>query len=619
MNFDGGRRAISGFLFQILVGGALRAAGNCQDYLKSDSSELGAVVKLARTGQVFHEFADQDLIVRNRVVNPASAVSAEITLVQVKFSARGTANPIGPAELAKIIAGLKSATKRIENAGERVTGYFLVTNRSVSDSKPSLRTKVANSIHDQLQMVENAAISTWHDKLTTFARRFGRTDDEIEGGRQRLLGLIFETTTNGASQGEISHADLLRCLCGDERAQELTSQKQASAMQQQVGGFDVDHRRTPIRRERMANIERDCAGRALILFAGPGGSGKTAALHDWTGQLANNASTTTTTTKTAPMVAMLAARELPDDWLSEAVNSWNPALRPLNANEALERLIIAGGASVPLLHLALDGVDEYPGDATIEGRVRRLAKWFWEQDKAALAGSPLRARLVITCRNAAELAYDWLLLRRSGGALHGGPEPLVVMFDKFSEKELRELLRVNFPAFERQLLRDEGADTASRDIFATADSSSVSTDRNAPRHPLVELLLDPVMWRSFCEVTDETRARLVAGHREEERELAKHFCNRFFEKARERTRIPRRTLQTALATIAADHLAKGRRFRTVTEWQQSACASSGLSFPDARLLATEAASGGLIREETGSRWDWRNDAVEIHLANLFEL
>lgn len=613
MNSDGGIRAISGFLFQVLVGGSLRAAGECRDCKKSDSSELDALVELARTGEVVHEFADEDLMVRNFVVGPASAANAEITLVQVKFSARGPANSIGPAELGKIIAALENTTRHIEKLGERVTGYVLVTNRTITPSKPPLRTKVANAIYDRLQRVEGAAISTWHDNLTNFARRFGRRDDEIEAGRQRLLGLIFEATTTGTSKGIITRADLLRCLCGDERAQELNAAKLAATMQQQVAGFDVDHRRIPVRRERMASIERECAGRALVIFAGSGGSGKTAALHDWTTQLANSASTT----NAAPLVAMLTARELPEDWLSEAVSGWNPALRPVNANEALQRLRIGDGGSVPLLHLALDGADEYPGDATIEGRVRRLAKWFWEQDKAALGGDPLHARLVITCRNATDFAYDWLMLRRSGGTLAGGRTPLVVLFDKFSEAELRELLRTNFPELERQLLRDEGTENVSLSIFVTAHASSVSTDQSSPRHPLAELLLDPVMWRAFCEITDETRARLVAGHREEERELAKYFCDRFIEKARVRTLIPRPTLETALASIAADHQAEGRRFRMIDQWQRSAHSSSGMSIPEARKLATEAASGGLIREEAGGRWDWRNDAVELHLAGLF--
>jgi len=235
----------------------------------------------------------------------------------------------------------------------------------------------------------------------------------------------------------------------------------------------------------------------------------------------------------------------------------------------------------------------------------------------ALAGAPERARLVVTCRSVEDFARDFVMLRRSGGAFDGGRTPFFVPFDKFTESELRALLRANFPDLERILLRDEGVEDEALNAFGTANFSLSSIGGNAPRHPLVEVILDPVMWRSFCVVSDDIRARLVAGHHEEERELAKYFCDRFIEKARVRTLIPRATITTALASIAADHQSQGRRFRTNNQWLQSARDLSGLSVPEARQLAFEAASGGLIREEGRSRWDWRNDAVELHLASLF--
>jgi hypothetical protein len=610
MSSEGGKRAISGFLFQVLVGGALRAAGECEDVSTANASELDALVELTRTGEVLHEVADEDLLVRRNVVDPAITASAEVTLVQVKYSSLGTSKHIATAELGSIVTAFAIAKRRIEKKGEHVAGYVLVTNRVITGGEPPSMSAAERVIYRQLRRVEDAQIDDWHAKLTAFARRFGMQDDEIDAGRQRLFGLIFETTSSGASRGVITRTDLLRCLCNGDNAQELRAEKQASAIQRQVQSFDVDCRNTTVRREQIATIERDCAGRALVVIEGPGGSGKTAALYDWTRELADSANTK------GPLVALLAAHELPDEWLADAVREWNPAVYPTNANEALERLTIAGGGAMPLLHLGLDGVDEYPADATT-GRVRRLAKWFLAHDRAALAGDRLRARLVVTCRNANDFARDTLMLLRSGGALSAEGGPKVITFERFSEAELRELLRINFTEFERQLLHDEGAEGALPSGFATTDSSPAVPDGSGARHPVVELLLDPVMWRAFCEISPATRERLVAGHVEEERELAKHFCDRFIEKARIRTGFERTILRTALSCIAADHKAEGRRFRTANQWQQSAQTSSGLSLAEARRLSAEAASGGLIREETGSRWDWRSDAVEVYLANLF--
>ena len=612
MKSDGGTRAISGFLFQVLVGGALRAAGECRGLGQTHSADLDALIELARTGHVIHEFADEDLMLRQHVIDPAGAAGEEVTLVQVKFSALGTAKPIGPAEFGDIIEALATAARRIQTDGVRATGYALVTNRKISPGQPTLENQLTRSIYQQLRKVEDAAMSLWHEQLMRFARRFGQRDDEIEAGRQRLLGMIFEQTTSGAAKGEITRADLLRCLCGDARARELTAARQAEEMQVRVRGFDADVSRQPVRRERLASIDADCAGRALVIFAGPGGSGKTAALADWTEQLAARASVASE----SPLVALRAARGLPDEWLVEAVREWNPALRPSNANEALERLQISGGAVVPLVHLALDGADEYPFDFPNLRCVQRLAEWFWRQDEAAATGAPLRARLVVTCRNAEEFSHDYLMLRRSGGALAHGRKPLVIQFDRFSEAELRELLRKNFPGIEGQLLRDD-AENATLDVSTAGDFSSAHAPAGAPRHPLAELLLDPVMWRSFCLVGEEKRALLVGGNRGMERELARHFCERFIEKARIRTDFPRTTIETALAAIAVTNLSVGRLFRKPGEWRQPAQDFAGMSVPDARHLAVEAASGGLIREEAGSRWDWRSDAVESHLASLF--
>jgi hypothetical protein len=136
MSTDGGLRAISGFLFQVLAGGALREAGECGDYRNPHLPELDALIRLVGSGQVIHEFADEDLVIRLDVVLPAGGTQTEVTLVQVKFSVAGTAKPIGPVELAKIIRALAEAGRRLKNTGATVAGYTLVTNWSVTTKAP---------------------------------------------------------------------------------------------------------------------------------------------------------------------------------------------------------------------------------------------------------------------------------------------------------------------------------------------------------------------------------------------------------------------------------------------------------------------------------------------------
>lgn len=611
MAADGGVRAISGFLFQVLVGGALRAAGECSGYRRRDEPELDALIEVARVGEVLHEFADEDLALRRIIVDKVGAAGSEITLVQVKFSVAGTARTIFPNEISTIISAFAKAKKRIEETGQAIGGYVLVTNRSLSGSKPTPSGAIERAILEQLRTVSDAGIADWHDALTHFARQFGRTDQEIANGRQALLGRIFETTVTGAAKGVITREDLLECLAGGSAARELLPTRLAAELQQQVRGFDADVIGSPVQRELMFGIETACAGRALVVFAGAGGSGKTAALHCWTREIAARA--TNSNADPSPLVAVRAAHTLPEDWLCDIVHGWNPALRPASPTEALDRLTIANRGAVPVLHLGLDGTDEYSADATAYGRVQRITQWFWQEDQNSRRGAPLRARLVVTCRDVESFARDWLSLARSGGSLSAAKAPIAFIFERFSETELRELLRANFPELESHVLRQNREFDASLDEVA-----SDRFDTAAGPHPIAELLRDPVMWRSFCLVTDNDRARILAGENSAELRLVEIYCDRFLVKARSRIGLEVDDLRLALVVIAKRSRHMGRNFRARQEWQDAAIFACGFSIPQTHKLFREAESGGLIRIEQVVQWDWRNDHIESFLLSLAE-
>jgi hypothetical protein len=606
MSTDGGLRAISGFLFQVLAGGALRAAGECRDYRNPHLPELDAVIRLVGSGELIHEFADEDLVIRRDVVLPAGGTQTEVTLVQVKFSVAGTANPIGPVELTKIISALAKAGRRLKETGAKVAGYTLVTNRSVTKTAPTLKGRIGPAILKQLKFVTDAKISTWHEAMEHYGRRFGLREHEIAKGRQQLLGLIFESTTSGAAHGMITSQSLLECLGGGAAARPLDPTERALEVEAQLGDFNADVEGRPVRREQLRDLERRCANRALIVFSGPGGTGKTAALRQWTGDLMAQANTA----QAAPFVALRTVRGLPEDWLREAVQDWNPALKLADRVEALERLGIANSRSVPVVHLALDGADEYQGDGTLDSRLQRLALWFGQLDREVQAGARLRARLVVTCRDPEEFERDCLMLARSGGAVDPQKKPFVEPFGEFTEKELRELLETNFPPLAATLL------PASSDTdFSAADDGGLKQGKTK-RPPLTELLFDPVMWRSFCLITDQERERLVQGDAAARQRLAGHFCERFVEKVRQRTGVDRDQLRFALGKVASANRAEAQGFRSWEKWQQPAI-EAGLSPAQAQRLRAEAISGGLITPASELRWDWHNDIVENFLATTW--
>ncbi len=606
MSSDGGARAISGFLYQVLAGGALRAAGDCKDFRTSDTKELTALIELASDGQVIHEVADEDIVIRTRLVDPSSGKNTqEITLVQAKFSISGPSKSIGPGELAQIINSFQSAAKRLKNDGAKVAGYVLVTNRVITKDTPSLKGKQKQGIYKQLQKIEKANISRWHNALEVFARKFGRRDAEILDGRHKLLGRIFESTTSGASQREITRDYLLECLGGGPRARELCSRARASEMERDVNLFDVDVSSVAIVRDQLSDIDRQCEGRALVVFAGSGGMGKTAALHQWASDLAKRARSTNAT----PLVALDSAYALPNDWLSELVHDWNPDIRPVNQNDALERLVIANPLSVPVVHLALDGVDEHRGDARISPELHKLVSWFGQLDQEAQSGKPLQARLVVTCRDNNEFFRECLALGRSGGSLNAKKEPLTIQFGRFSEGELRRLLEANCPELIPEIL-------PSAQAWGLAGTDSDDLPRSRSDLPeMTKLLLDPVMWRGFCTMDKNDRVRLVQGHADARTKLAATFCKRFLQKAHERTGIAVDYLQAALSLIARSNQLSTPGFRPAQGWVKPAC-EVGLDTVQTQRLKLEAVSGGLIHKEPDERWDWRNDLIESYLASL---
>lgn len=598
MAADGGIRAISGFLYQVLAGGALRASGYCKDILTSGIKELDALFELAAIGDVVHEVADEDLVIRTALVDPASGHKhPAITLVQAKFSVDGTGKSIGPQELKGIIDAFSIASKRLKAGGSNVVGYVLVTNRVVTGSRIKPKGKLKEAIYSQLKTITDAKVSIWHTAFERFARKFGLLEKEIIEGRQKLLGKIFENAASGFAHGEISREDLLQCLAGGTNAKHLDATTRAEQIADEVRDFDADVHPVAIRREKLFDINRLCAGRALIVFTGPGGMGKTSAIHQWAVELAAR----NKMTKPGSSVAIRSAFGLPEEWLCELVHNWNPGLRPTDRQNAVDRLAVANEGAVPVLHLALDGVDETRGEAGISTQLRRLLLWFADFDRKTQMGETVRARLVVTCRDGDEFARECLFLGRSGGPLDPKKKPMEVHFDRFSENELRQLLQENFPQYIPVLLPPvpslDGAEGG-----GSATTSGTLTQ-------LSEVLLDPVMWRGFCEMDSSERDQLVKGIEAAELILAAKFCARFLQKAKERTGIPIDLLGAALKLIAKGSKDRGAHFRSQKDWSDPAV-SAGLALVQAQRLQVEAASGGLISKQPDCQWDWRTFAIE---------
>ena len=91
-----------------------------------------------------------------------------------------------------------------------------------------------------------------------------------------------------------------------------------------------------VQREIMVDVESAAAGRALLLFTGEGGSGKTASLHQWAKDLAAH--------ENGPLVGSVMTRTLSRAWLPELVQRWRgiPEASSEPAEKSIRRLQIAG-------------------------------------------------------------------------------------------------------------------------------------------------------------------------------------------------------------------------------------------------------------------------------------
>ncbi len=120
---DGGRAAIAGFVYQMLViPGAIAAAW--EGPAGSDGQNLEMLLALTRESKVSPERFDQDMVLDS--LNPAGP--KDCSLVQIKYS-QPPPSSIGPKELVGILDALDTSRRRARSNGKTSVNYFLVTNR----------------------------------------------------------------------------------------------------------------------------------------------------------------------------------------------------------------------------------------------------------------------------------------------------------------------------------------------------------------------------------------------------------------------------------------------------------------------------------------------------------
>ena len=374
---DGGIVALSGFLYQILGFVGLKALAESADGKSVTQLAPEVLVNLVREADSIHyEGFGQDMDIEKLVPGGQN----EITLIQFKYSRDG--NTLTPAQFREVVQQLLLAAARVVGQGKAVGKSFLITNRPLSPGMATIWekktapkwTKEEIALLKTIDLSVKMELQNWRAALERFGVSFGLSATEIATGIDRLVGHVI-TSAVGQKKCTLDLATLADCLCLRANSHSLDRK----ALQGGIAARLAKYRETPpgelVRRFVLREAERLHHDRALIVFAGRGGTGKTASLYRWTEEQAQAAH--------PRLAAFRDACALPQNWLPDLLYEWSGGFTETTTNEAvLLRLETANPepSAPPLLHLSLDGLDEWSMDGGGAGNVQKLLRWFWELD-----------------------------------------------------------------------------------------------------------------------------------------------------------------------------------------------------------------------------------------------
>ena len=615
---DGGRVALSGFLYQMLGVFGLRACGRAESEADGISSLLALV---SDETAVVHEAYDADV---GLLAPIAEAGGQGVVLVQFKYSSAGADATIPPATYKDILTRFHAATVAAKQDGKTVTGRFLVTNRVYGRETKKIAEAVRTlGTHSELKpeqdlmakdlhLISKIEPEMWVKRLYEFGYSYGLTDHEIRGGLNALIGQLLGGTVDYGPY-ECSKELLVKSLTGVEQARPLHHQNVLPEMRSALSELGADSSRKIIKRANVEQLFSQHMNRALVVCLGPGGTGKTSSLREW-------ASLTVSTR----FVDSRRASRVTSDWIFRLVDKWRHMSSGCASPESsLQRLAQANpDISSPLLHLNIDGIDERAQVGANTDAICSLLEWFWSEDREVRNGTKVApsARLIVTCRRIDDFTPFWR--QNTSGFPDAEPElPPTIPFDVFTDAEFSELVQC-----ERAELDDH---ICARLMHATSTSLGSAEDQifdstvsgfqhsMAPRNTIEDNLHHPAIWGAFLALPKEQRGPFLDGESVASNALAERYTERFFKKAVARLEnLKIEDVRLAYRKIAAVSIALPPASLNKSLWNEViAKGELGFGIPHALDLFFEAVSAGVIEVES-ARWRWRYQYVANYLASF---
>lgn len=639
---DGARRALLGYLYQLLNTAALRAVPSGVD---GYPASLLADVRL---GQLVLEVHGQDAAIRIDRTGPAE-------LVALQFKHLGEpGSTLGFQDLIEILHALEMSRRAAAAVNETINRSFLVTNRTLDPRAKRLWAKRNGSRRpDELQLIKNTAstLAAWKESILSayatpkagaatattaktaatawwavlkglvlfenftfdrglvdlrdYAAAFGVLEAEQEERLNQLAGLLFRTTAAGPVQ--LSRQVMNGCLVGSERGACLRfrgphvphiAERCNASLDSHIVRVAGSPGGNLARRSVQEAIRAAASQHSVVFVHGPGGVGKSTEALCYLRSV------------TATQVAI----HLPADEASEAAigrefhrlrteSATTLAAHPID--DAIARIGAANRSVRRGLTVGLDGADEVETRSAPLSAIRGLINRCWA------SGDPSRSgfTLIVSCRSRpgsygtgeADLINRWLNSAHPDALL---PTLGFVPVGDFEPEELLEAARQRGTGAEARLAEWlEPGRTRSRIVPQGMNISDF----------VVHALLHPVVWGAYLDLVEDIRNRALDGDPGGLDALAQRFLAIFFRKCQSRGATPPEgVMRAALEAVAAGSPAPPL---TRLDGWVSRCTGGGcLNDREANFLFNEANDYGLIALESATEWRWRHGFVRDYLA-----
>ncbi len=616
---DGGRTALSGFLYQILGVLGLRVTGNAESG-GTDASGLFSIV--TDETAIIHEAYDSDVGLLLPLVEGAKQ---GVVLAQFKYSIAGSQSAIPPVEFKDILTRFHVAANAVTQDGKALAENYLVTNRvysrdtkkiikSVTDNESSTELDSdQNVIARSLQLVQGIQPDDWTNRLYAFGRQYGLTDRETQTGIDRLLGRVLVQTVL-QPQCALTRSTLIECLTDSIHAKSLKHADLLPELAWSLREMGETPPHTIIERPEAERLYAQYKDRALVVCTGDGGTGKTAAARKWAHS----------TVRTHFVGARRVSR-ITNDWIVRLVDEWR-GVQPSHdtPQSAIQRLARANPAiALPLLHLSIDGIDERCHVGMNTDDICKVLDWFWREDELVRQGHKNQpdARLLVTCRNIQEFAKFWY--PNTAGSCFTDPEmPPVIPFAYFTDSEFEALLlaesaKLAQPVYERLLRSVSRAESATADNDTGPASAAPALFSRYEQGGSELLLRHPAIWEAFIGLPQNQQVPFLNSDPVACATLAGQYVARFLEKASRRAEgLTRDSIEMLFCKLALASQAQASAMLQRKLWNE-VIRNEGFVDMTALRLFDEAYSAGII-EKDYDRWRWRYSFVERYLAGLHD-